>query len=175
MYAKSVSCRESGAYPHAILSNTKNNDRKLKNGRASMSHVPYPFSFHTYIYILLLFFIYSRIVNLNREATHAERVISGIISTSDSVYFNDAGALALENSPHAKQCAHGRGRYAYGSCIKKKWNALALLSSDNGEYGDVRDHVPRRFEIMRQLLNKVRPPSSCLRHPLSIYATVTFG
>jgi len=69
--------------------------------------------------------------------------------------------------------------------------AHALLSSDNDESGNVRDHVPWRFEIMRQLLNKAPSPLAIpafflslsvsafflfrSRHSLSIYAAVIPG
>jgi len=60
---------------------------------------------------------------------------------------------------------------------KKRKNEIqcahALLSSDNDESGNVRDHVPWRFEIMRQLLN--RGPQPCLPLSLSFSSFLYFS
>lgn len=79
-----------------------------------------------------------------------QRVISRITSTSDSVYFNDAGAL--------ERVACETTRDTYTRRIKNiRSRTRALLSSSNDDSGRrraARDHVSQRFEIMRQLLTR---------------------
>lgn len=83
---------------------------------------------------------------------HAERMISRITSTSDSVYFNDAKALAL------KLAACEIARPLYIRLANKKYNTPSLCYLPTSTVTCV---ITYRGDsaIMRQLLNKARLPS----------------